>query len=112
MIWHPWIIIAGWPCPPAGTPPEEEWTAYGYPAAAADQGRRLYPETASGGAEALPTGADARALVPLQPGLRRLRQDRLPRPHPEQAPLGRGMPGRGRPVRRAGGRHRRRRAAA
>ena len=99
-------------CPRQGTPPEEEWTAYGYPAAAADQGRRLYPEAASGRAEALSAGADAGAAVPLQPGLRRLRQDRLSRRDPEQAPVGRGMPGRGRRMRRARGRDRRRRAAA
>ena len=38
------------------------------------------------GAQALSAGADARAAVPLQSRLRRLRQDPVPGPHPEEAP--------------------------
>ena len=53
--------------------------------------------------QALPAGADAGAAVPLQPRLRRLRQDRLSRRDPQPAPVGRGVPGGGRRVRRAGG---------
>ena len=64
------------------------------------------------GRQALSAGADAGAAVPLQPGLRRLRQDRLPGRDPQPAPVGRGLPGGGRRVRRAGGGDRRRRAAA
>src|ERR1051326_5306551 len=41
----------------------------------------------------IPAGADAGALVPLQPRLRGLRQDRLPRSDPQSAPFGAGMPG-------------------
>ena len=63
------------------------------------------------GPQALSAGADARAAVPLQSRLRRLRQDRLSRPDPRSAPVGRRLPGGGRRMRRAGGRDRRRRAA-
>ena len=69
-------------------------------------------EAASAGAQALPAGADAGAAVPLQPGLRRLRQDRLSGRDPEPAPVGRRVHGGDRRVRRAGGVDRRRRAAA
>ena len=62
--------------------------------------------------QALSAGADARAAVPLQSRLRRLRQDRLSRRDPQPAPLGRRMPGGGRRMRRAGGLDRRRRTAA
>ena len=41
----------------------EEQSDYGYPAAAADQGRRLRGQAASGRAQALPAGADAGAVV-------------------------------------------------
>ena len=41
------------------------------------------------GRQALSAGADAGAAVPLQPRLRRLRQDRLSRPDPQPAPVGR-----------------------
>ena len=75
-------------------------------------GRRLCREAAPAGAEALPAGADAGAAVPLQPGLRRLRQDRLSGRDPEPAPVGRRVHGGDRRVRRAGGGDRRRRAAA
>ena len=40
------------------------------------------------GPQALSAGADAGAAVPLQPGLRRLRQDRLSGRDPEPAPVG------------------------
>ena len=56
------------------------------------------------GRQALSAGADAGAAVPLQSRLRRLRQDRLSRPDPQPAPLGRRVPRGGRRVRRAGGR--------
>ncbi len=69
-------------------------------------------QAAPHGPQALPAGADAGAAVPLQPGLRRLRQDRLPGGNPEPAPQRRRVPGGGRRMRRAGGGHRRRRAAA
>ena len=39
------------------------------------------------GRQALSAGADAGAAVPLQPGLRRLRQDRLSRRDPQPAPV-------------------------
>ena len=66
------------------------------------------------GAQALPARADARAALPLQPGLRRLRQDPVPRPRScKQAPHRRAVPARrstsaGRPMVS----HPRRRAAA
>ena len=74
--------------------------------------RRLHREAAARGREALSAGADAGAAVPLQSGLRRLRQDRLSGRDPEPAPVGRAMHGGDRRMRRAGGVHRRRRAAA
>ncbi len=64
------------------------------------------------GPQALSAGADAGAAVPLQPGLRRLRQDRLSGRNPEPAPVGRRVHGGDRRVRRAGRGDRRRRAAA
>ena len=51
-------------------------------------------------------------LFQLQSGLRRLRQDRLSRRDPQQAPVGRRRAGRGRRMRRAGRGHGGRRAAA
>ena len=54
------------------------------------------------GRQALPARADAGAAVPLQPRLRRLRQDRLSRRRSSTSAFGRGMPRRGRRVRRAG----------
>ena len=74
--------------------------------------RRLCREAASARPQALSAGADAGAAVPLQPGLRRLRQDRLSGRDPEPAPVGRRVHGGGRRMRRAGGGDRRRRAAA
>ena len=68
-------------------------------------------EAEAHGAQALSAGADAGAAVPLQSRLRRLRQDRLSGPDPQPAPLGAGMPRRGRRMRRADGRDPRRRAA-
>ena len=62
--------------------------------------------------QALSAGAHAGAAVPLQPRLRRLRQDRLSGRDPEPAHLGRGCAAGGRRMRRAGGVDRRRRAAA
>ncbi len=46
-------------------------------------GRDLRARAEAARAEALSAGADARAAVPLQPGLRRLRQDPVPGPHPQ-----------------------------
>ena len=63
------------------------------------------------GPQTLSAGADAGAAVPLQSRLLRLRQDRLSRRDPQQAPVGAGMPRRGRRMRRADGRHPGRRAA-
>ncbi len=51
--------------------------------------------------QALPARADARAAVPLQPGLRRLRQDPVPRAHPQEAAHPRRMLPRRRGMRRA-----------
>ncbi len=62
--------------------------------------------------EALSARADARAAVPLQPRVRRLRQDRLSRRDPEPAAVVRRLHGRDRRMRRADGVDRRRRAAA
>ena len=42
-------------------------------------------------AQALPARADARAALPLQPGLRRLREDPVPGEHPEVAAQLRGV---------------------
>ncbi len=62
--------------------------------------------------QALPARPDARAALPLQPRLRGLRQDPVPRAHPEAAPLGRRVHEGRRRVRRADGLDSRRRAAA
>ena len=62
--------------------------------------------------ERYPLVLDARAAVPLQSRLRRLRQDRLSRQDSQSAPLGRRLPRSDRRMRRAGRRARRRRAAA
>src|SRR2546426_622478 len=61
--------------------------------------------------EALSAGAHARAVVPLQSRLRRLRQDPVPGADPEKAPDGRAVPRGGRRVRRADRLDSRRRAA-
>ena len=75
--------------------------------------RRLRARPASARPQALSARADARAVVPLQSRLRRLRQDRLSRRDPQSAPISvADCLARGRRMRRAGGRHRRRRAAA
>ena len=63
------------------------------------------------GRQTLSAGADAGAVVPLQPRLRRLRQDRLSRRDPQPPHVGAGMLGRGRRMRRADGGDSRRRAA-
>ena len=70
-------------------------------------------EAASVRRQALSAGADAGAAVPLQSGLRRLRQDRLSRRDPEPAPVAiDAVHGRDRRMRRARRLHRRRRAPA
>ncbi len=61
--------------------------------------------------QAVPARAHARAPVPLQPGLRRMRQDPVPRPHPQDRSHSRRMFPRGRRMRRPHGLHPRRRAA-
>ena len=72
----------------------------------------IRPQAAPAGPQALPARAHARAAIPLQPGLRRLRQSPIPRPHSENESLARRLlPGRRR-VRRADGLHPRRRAFA
>ena len=58
----------------------------------ADPRRRLRPQATPARRAKYPAGADARAAVPLQSRLRRLRQDRLPGADPEPAPVGRGVP--------------------
>ena len=63
------------------------------------------------GAQALSAGADAGAAVPLQPGVRRLRQDPVSRARAEAKSLARRVLPRGRRVWRADGVHPRRRAA-
>src|SRR5258705_13127063 len=74
-------------------------------------GYDLRPGAEAARTPALPPRADARAPVSLQPGLRRLRQDPVPRPHPQEELERRGLPGRGRGVRRADGLDPRGRAA-
>ena len=76
---------------------------HGHPASPAAPGRRLRPQAEAPRARQVSPGADARAAVPLQSGVRRLRQDRLPDADPESTPERPGVPGRGRRVRRAGG---------
>src|SRR6266496_334550 len=75
---------------PANTTPTKSGGYFGHPSPSEDQSRQLSNPPEFVGAEALPAGADARAAVPLQSGLRRLRQDRLPRRDPEPAHFGRG----------------------
>ena len=72
--------------------------------------RRLRPRQAAARREALSPGADAGAPVPLQPRVRGMREDRLPRPYPRQAHQRRGRHRRRRGMRRAHRLHRRRRA--
>src|SRR5258708_34238596 len=57
-------------------------------AASGGPGRQLCGQAASQAPPPLSAGAYAGAAVPLQPGLRRLRQDRLSRSDPEPAALG------------------------
>src|SRR6202158_3776164 len=73
--------------------------------------RQLSAQAEDAGPKALSAGADARAAVSLQPRLRRLRQDRLSRRDPQSPPVGGGMLGCRRRMRRADGGGPRRRAA-
>ena len=47
-------------------------------------GRNIRPEAENCGAQALSVRADAGAAFPLQPGVRRLRQDSVSRAHSEE----------------------------
>src|SRR4029077_14052927 len=76
---------------------------HGFIAITKHQGGRLCDETAPEGHPTLSIGSDARAPVPLQPGMSRLREDSVSRRNPQKAAYGRGMhPGRRR-MRRPGG---------
>ena len=74
-------------------------------------GCRLCSEEKARWQPALPAGADAGAALPLQPGLRRLRQGAVPAPHSEKAAQPRGVLCRGRGIGRPDGLAARRRAA-
>ncbi len=65
----------------------------GHPFPAEGAHRRLHRPPAPGPARALSAGAHARAVVPLQPRLRRLRQDRLSRRDPRPAAVRRAVSG-------------------
>ena len=69
--------------PPSG---RVEGLNHGFAAAPGRQDRRLCDQEAPLRRQ-ISAGADAGAAVPLQPGLRRLRQDRLSRRDPEPAPV-------------------------
>src|SRR5580658_4824350 len=74
-------------------------------------GRDVRPQAENCGAQTLPVCADARAAIPLQSGVRRLRKDSISRAYPEEGvEPGRVLQGGGR-VRHADGFHPRRRAA-
>ena len=63
----------------------DKGAASGNPSASGGADRHLPGSPASQRPQALSAGADARAVVPLQPGLRRLRQDRLSRRDPRSS---------------------------
>ena len=95
-------------------PPEflaQKETCNGYPLLQGNAYRRLFAQAETAWPQALSARADAGAAVPLQPRLRRLRQDRLSGCDPQPPHDRPGVLGRGRRVRRADGRHSRRRAA-
>ena len=65
-------------------------SAHGHTSSAGRERRRLCGAPAPRRPQALPAGPDAGAAVPVQPGLRGMRQDRLSGPDPDEAPLRRG----------------------
>src|SRR3954465_13366944 len=67
--------------------------------------RHLRAETEVAGTQALPAGVDAGTIVSVQPGLRGLWEDPVPRPYPEEEPdAGAVFPGGG-GMRRPDGEH-------
>src|SRR5258708_6012732 len=89
-----------------------EETPDGSPSLASLDGCNLCFEAEADGPEEVSAGADAGAAVPLQSGVRRLRQDSVSRAHPEGAASARRLLQGGRRVRNPDGCDPRRRTAA